>query len=130
MEKTDKITQYADDATLILKDEQSELRSFDIIGRYEQGSGSKLNYDKSQGIYIGSQEGRNTGPVPITWKTDHTNVLGTQIGPTMEQDWEKPTKKLDKRLQGWTSQSMTIFGRALVLRTFALANFIFLATSF
>ena len=128
--ETDKLTQYADDATLILKDELSVLRSFDIIGRYEQGSGSKLNYEKSEGIYIGNQEGRNTGPVPITWKTDYIKVLGTQIGPTMEQDWETPTKKSDKRLQGWASRSLTIYGRALILRTFALANFIFLATSF
>ena len=45
----------------------------------------------------------------------------------MEQDWETPTKKSDKRLQGWASRSLTIYGRA---RTFALANFIFLATSF
>ena len=127
---TDKITQYADDATLILKDELSVLRSFDIIGRYEQGSGSKLNYEKSEGIYIGNQEGRNTGPVPITWKTDYIKILGTKIGPTMEQDWETPTKKLDKRLQGWASRSLTIYGRALILRTFALANLIFLATSF
>ena len=127
---TEKITQYADDATLILKDEMSVQRSFDIITRYEQGSGSKLNYDKCEGIFIGAQEGRNNGPVPINWKTDYITVLGTRIGPTLEQDWETPTKKLKRRLQGWSSRALTIFGRALILRTFGIANFIFLASIF
>ena len=63
--KTDKISQYANDATLILKDRFSVLRAFDVVNRYERGSGSKLNYEKSEGIFIGQQEGKSTGAVPI-----------------------------------------------------------------
>ena len=127
---TEKLTQYADDATLILKDEMSVQRAFDVITRFERGSGSKLNYGKCEGIYIGAQEGRNYGSVPIVWKTDFITVLGTRIGPTLVQDWETPTKKLKRRLQGWSSRALTIYGRALILRTFGIANFIFLASIF
>lgn len=128
--KTDKISQYADDATLILKDGISVQRAFDVVNKYERGSGSKLNYEKSEGIYIGQQEGKNTGPVPITWKTDNIAVLGTQIGPSLEQDWDKPVAKLLKRIQGWYSRNLTIYGRALIVKTYGVANLIYLATTF
>ena len=127
---TDKITQYADDATLILNDEISVQRAFDVINKYERGSGSKLNFEKSEGIFIGQQEGKNTGPVPITWKADNITVLGTKIGPSLQQDWEKPTAKLLRRLQGWHSRSLTIYGRALIVKTYGVANLIYLATAF
>lgn len=126
---TEKLTPYADDTTLILKDERSVQRSFDVITRYEQSSGSKLNYSKCEGIFIGIQEGRND-PVPITWKTDYITILGTRIGPSLEQDWGTPIKKLKQRLQGWSSRALTIYGRALILRTFGIANLILLASIF
>lgn len=123
--ETAKITQYADDATLTLRDDMSVQRCFDIVTRYERGSGSKLNYEKTEGIYIGKQEGRQHGAVPITWKNDFLEILGAQIGPSLEQDWRKPLGKLNRRLQGWSSRSLSIYGRALITRTFGLANFIF-----
>lgn len=113
-----------------MNDEISVQRAFDVINKYERGSGSKLNFEKSEGIFIGQQEGKNTGPVPITWKADNITVLGTKIGPSLQQDWEKPTAKLLRRLQGWHSRSLTIYGRALIVKTYGLANLIYLATAF
>lgn len=127
---TQKLTQYADDTTLMLQDDNSVQRAFDIITRYERGTGSKLNYEKTKGIYIGRRQGQTHGAVPITWTNDPIDVLGTKISPSLQQDWQKQTNKLDQRLQGWSSRSLTIYGRALITRTFGLANFIFLATIF
>ena len=41
-----KISQYADDATLTLADDQSVIRSFDIINKFEAATGGKLNMEK------------------------------------------------------------------------------------
>lgn len=101
-----------------------------MVNRYERGSGSKLNYEKSEGIFIGQKEGRNTGPVPITWKTDNITVIGIQIGPYLQQDWEKPMAKLLRSIQGWYASSLTIYGRAVIIRTYGVANLIYLATTF
>ena len=68
--ETQKLTQYADDTTLMLQDDISVQRAFDIITRYERGTGSKLNYEKTKGIYIGRREGQTQGAVPITWTRD------------------------------------------------------------
>ena len=67
-----KISQYADDGNLTLVDKYSITKAFEI----EKGSGSKLNLDKTKGMWFGSMAGRTDGPVNIKWRTDFIKVLG------------------------------------------------------
>ena len=48
-----KLEAYADDVTLTLKDDTSVVHAFDTISEYERASGSKLNKNKTEGLYIG-----------------------------------------------------------------------------
>ena len=125
-----KISAYADDGTLTLKDDRSVARAFEVIQQYEAASGSKLNMEKTEGIYVGQQAGRTTGPVPITWKTDAITVLGTKMGNNMEQDWQKQLDKLEKRFDAWKHRSLTILGKAVLIRTYAIATIVYLASIF
>ena len=59
--RTSKISQYADDSTLTLKDDQSVVRSFDVIVRYESATGGKLDMTKTERIYVGNQAEDNMG---------------------------------------------------------------------
>lgn len=88
-----KISAYADDGTLTLKNDWSTTRAFDRVSNFERASGSKLNMKKTEGIYVGQQAGREHGPVPIKWRMDNIRVLGTKIGNDMHQDWEKNNGK-------------------------------------
>ena len=97
--KTSKLVQYADDTTLTLQDEESVLKSFEIIHRFESGSGSKLNINKTEGTYVGQHAGKTQGPVPIKWNKSNITVLGTKIGQDLTQDWETKMKKMEKRLE-------------------------------
>ena len=47
-----------------------------MIRIYEQGSGSKLNLNKTKGMCLGSEPGQATGPINITWVTDQLKLLG------------------------------------------------------
>ena len=127
---TSKITQYADDTTLTLKDEQSVKKCFDIIHRFEAGSGSKLNITKTEGTYVGERAGKLLGPVPITWRKNNITVLGAKIGQDMSQEWDIKIKKMEKRLEIWSSRNLTIKGRAVLIKTFALATIMYLANVF
>ena len=126
---TSKLVQYADDTTLTLNDEESVVKSFEIIHRFESGSGSKLNMDKTEGTYVGRQAGKTQGPVPIKWNK-HITVLGTKIGQDLTQDWERKTEKMEKRLEIWSSRNLTIKGRAVLIKTYALATIMYLANVF
>ena len=71
-----KISAYADDGTLTLKDDLSATRAFDQIKRLERASGSKLNMRKTEGTFVGQQVGTQHGLIPIAWKMGQCKCWG------------------------------------------------------
>jgi hypothetical protein len=45
---------FADDTQLFNKDERFVEKSFDILSKYEKASGSRINYNKTKAISIGT----------------------------------------------------------------------------
>ena len=79
-----KISQYADDATLLLGGEYSVCKAFEMVEIYAKGSGSKLNMSKTRSMWIGSKVGQTTGPVDIQWINDKLKFLGITFGSNSE----------------------------------------------
>ena len=52
--RTIKITQYADDTTVFVKDIQSVHRLFDLLQQFENCSGLRINQSKSEILWLGS----------------------------------------------------------------------------
>ena len=100
-----KICQYADDGNLTLVDEYSITKAFDIVRIFEKGSGSKLNLDKTEGMWFGSMAGRSDGPVNIKWRTDFIKVLGIFFTMSncdfLSLSWNFRIEKLAERLESW-----------------------------
>ena len=65
-----------DDGNLTLVDEFSIAKDFKIVSTFEKGLGSKLNLDKTEGMWFSSMAGRKDGPANIKWWTDYIKVLG------------------------------------------------------
>ena len=114
---------------MTLKDDTSIIHAFDTINEYERASGSKLNRTKTEGLYIGRQAGRTSGPVPITWRTDTLTILGGQFGNNEEQDWEKPVAKLEDT-DRWKKRHLTVKGKTVLIKTYGLATITYLASIF
>ena len=53
-----KLSQYADDTTVLLSDVQSLSRLFDLLSLFERCSGLKLNQTKSEMLWLGSMRNR------------------------------------------------------------------------
>jgi hypothetical protein len=115
---------------LLLATDQSVSHAFSTLTAFQSASGSKLNLEKTEGMYYGYQTGRTTGPVPIKWRTDGLEILGTRMTPSLEQDWETPVRKTEQNLQMWKTRKLTIRGRALLAKTYGIATLIYLATCF
>ena len=49
-----KLSQYADDTTVLLSDVQSASKLFDLLSLFERCSGLKLNQTKSEMLWLGS----------------------------------------------------------------------------
>ena len=130
LNKQSKVSQYADDTTLILANEFSIVQAFEIINIFEWGSGSRLNAKKTEGLWIGSQAGRSTGPVNITWVADKLRILGVFWGNSNldEANWTSHIEKFEKRLNMWCSRTLSLKGEALIINTLGASGLWYTAT--
>ena len=74
-----KLSQFADDTTLICKDIESLKENIMIINKFSKISGLKLNKKKTKAIWIGSQRKNKTRPLAIDITNEPTKTLGIYI---------------------------------------------------
>ncbi|MCP3925856.1 MAG: reverse transcriptase family protein, partial [Desulfobacterales bacterium] len=120
-----KITQYADDTTIILQGEKSITSTFDCVQDFEMASGAKINKEKSKGIWLGLYEFRSDNPFNLKWGREALKILGVYHGPVFnEKDtWEPRINKFIKTLDLWTSRDLSLRGRAVVANQLASSVF-------
>ena len=58
-----KLSQFADDTTLIRKDTTSLCESISVLGSFGEISGLKLNSKKTKAMWIGSLKNKKTKPL-------------------------------------------------------------------
>ena len=73
-----KLSQFADDATLICRDIESLKENMTIINKFAKISGLKLNKTKTKAIWIGLQKNK-TRPLVIDITNESTKTLGIYI---------------------------------------------------
>ncbi|KAI8521377.1 hypothetical protein Bbelb_011310 [Branchiostoma belcheri] len=111
-------------------------RTFETIGRYEAGTGSKLNMGKTEALWLGSWRGRRDEPYPIKrWTSDSLTILGSPIVKIEKEIhhflWDGKTEVvarrtllLPKEKGGWAWFLFHSKAKALLLKSVkkALAN--------
>ena len=115
-----------DNGNLTLVDEFSIFKASEIVHIFEKGSGSKLNLDKTEGMWLGSMDGRRDGPVNIKWRTDYIKVLGIFFTMSSRDfqylNWNFRIEKLAKRLESWKFRSISLKGKSMIINTLALSS--------
>ena len=74
-----KYPSYADDLTLTLVGSPSVCLAFEIIQRFSEATGLKLNMEKTQGMMVGSSCTDDLLP-SINWQNESIKILGFQFG--------------------------------------------------
>ena len=74
-----KCPSHADDLTLTLVGSPSVGIAFEIIERFSEATGLKLNMEKTQGMMVGSSYTDDRLP-PINWRNESIKILGFRIG--------------------------------------------------
>jgi hypothetical protein len=59
---------------------ESVEQSFLIISKFEKASGSKINYEKIKGLFIGRLRGKRPRLTNISWISDNIKTLGVFHG--------------------------------------------------
>ena len=125
-----KISQYADDTTVLVCSDDSLVALFQLFERYERASGARLNLSKCCGLLLGPWRSRppETLPIRLKWSTDSIRVLGCRIHPAGSQDWGPLLGKLTTLIDTWKLRHLSFQGRTVVANTLGLSTFLYLGS--
>ena len=128
-----KICQYADDATIFVRDMASIPVVLNLINNFSRLAGPKLNLKNPKGLWLGHL--KNLGiriKHDIVWTCNPIKCLGIYVGHKLEKcyqyNWLDKIEKVKKVLNTWSKRQLSLFGKIKVIKTFALSKVIFSAT--
>ena len=99
---------YADDTSAVSYSDRATRAIFSVYGRFEKGTGAKLNLGKCEGVWLGSWRGRLDTPVPIKWTSAFLKVVGVYLGNDNleEENWRPRINAFEKCLNSWRVRSL------------------------
>lgn len=129
-----KITQFADDTTLILDgSKESILNAVKVIEKFGLISGLKLNVAKSVFLKIGSlknNEGDIVSDKNYRCTKDPVKFLGIMISMNKNElfklNFETQLTKLKKVLDIWSQRDLTPIGKITIVKSLALSQLTYL----
>ena len=132
--KNIKIVQYADDATLFVRNSyelKEAIQSFELFGKV---AGTKLNISKCEGLWLGSSKNRqqNCKLYNMRWPTDPIRYLGIYIGHDVEAcyklNFDMKLLQMYEILEQAQKRILTLFGKVCIIKSVALSKIIYVAT--
>ena len=132
-----KLTQFADDTTLILDGSQPSLQAaLNILEIYGNYSGLKMNKEKTKVIWIGkkrlSKEKLNVS-VKLDWGSTEFTLLGldfsTDLNKMEEINYTKIYEKMNGEINKWKNRKLTPFGKISIIKSNVLSKGIHVMTS-
>ena len=128
-----KIVQYADDATLFVRDIKSIPVALNILSLFSTYAGPKLNLRKTKGIWLGPLKDLGIRVMnDITFTGNPIKCLGIYIGHNKEKcyyyNWVKKIEKIKNIANMWKRRNLTIFGRVHVIKTYIMSQIVYPAS--
>ena len=116
-----------DDATIIIKQNRCFKEVIKELEEYEEASGAKINYNKTEGLWAGSWKGRRVPPMKIKWTSKNVEKLGVFFGndnPDLAT-FNAITPSINKRLSYWKQFKISQIGKARVVEIFLASKLIY-----
>ena len=126
------ISKYADDTTMILDSSQSSfsrtLYLFDALGSM---SGLKVNYDKTESLWICSSKNSNSilfSNKQITWAKGKVYALGVWFS-TLEENafhinFSEKIERIKSILNSWSARRLTPLAKITIIKSLAVSQIV------
>ena len=130
-----KVSAYADDANFLVNDIQSLNCLFLTCTDFGHYSSLRLNEEKSEASWIGSNKSNTSKPLSCKWvnlKNDKIKILGCYSSYCKDlsekYNFLEVINKLKTCLHVWKSKRLTLAGKILIFKTMALSKILYIAT--
>ena len=124
-----KVLQFADDMSGVLADEKSAKAFLKTVQHFGEFSGLKLNKHKTEATWIGSYRNRKEKPLEISWTIEPLRFLGVFISYDEQMckklNFDDRLEKCKGILNSWKQRNLTIIGRAQIIKTFIVSQFLY-----
>ena len=129
------LSQYADDSTLALDYDEKNLKEvIDILEKFQNVSGLKINVEKTEIIRLGSIKDSTETLLPEIKLNWNNKKKFTLLGITYdlnkqditEENFIKARKKIDNLLANWTLRTLTLKGKVTIVKSLALSQLVHL----
>ncbi len=125
---------FTDDALFLLLAETRLSALFNVFERFRQATGSTINRDKTEGIYIGKPNTSDPCFYNILWKNiiGGMKVLGIYVFDNFQkiqhENWKVIIKSVTDEVQNLEQRALSFKGKVLLLNTVTLSKLWNLAT--
>ena len=132
-----KLSQYADDTTLILDGSEKSLsEALRVLESFEKFSGLRLNSKKTETLWIGSCAGKSEKLYPekdFNWQNTKVKALGVWLSTdpeiTTKLNFSEKMEKMRNCLGCWTVRRPSLIGKTTVLKSLVASQVIHLLSS-
>jgi exonuclease III len=125
-----RVIAFADDVALVVTDESSVRKILVLTECFESASGTKLNRNKSFGIWLGSWVNRVDNICNLHFSRDTQKFYGILLerGHMSEQNWTKLLSKFNSTLSSFLYRDLSIRGRAVIANAMACSKLWYVAS--
>ena len=109
-----RVSAFADYITVFVSRRLDIEAVKEAVVEYERIAGAKINFDKSEGLWLGAWRGSNTLPGPFRWSDGPIRILGVWFGPDpqLERNWLDVHAKVNAEVGIWLSRRLSLKGWA------------------
>ena len=127
-----KVTQYADDTTVFLRDRHSVVQLLDLLQDFSLLSGLEINTTKTKAIWLGQLKNNEDTPFGFKWPKEPILSLGIFFSPNRtlaeKLNFGAKVRELEQTLNTWRRRKLTLYGKINIVRTLGLSKLIYNAS--
>ena len=124
-----KSSQYADDTTVFCRDRHSLKELLDLPDLFQNCSGLKINYSKSEALWLGKDANCADTPFGLKWPQDPISALGTCFSYDRirceRENFSNKVNQIKKLFNLWSQRDLSLYGKRTIARSLGLSKLIF-----
>ena len=119
-----KFSQFADDTTLICRDVDALSEDMNVLNKFSDISGLKLNKKKTKAMWIGSAKNNKTKPLGFKPYQERIKSLGVNLSYNQDRNnnlhFFVKIHRMDTRLNMWQTRDLTLYGRTMLAKSLVI----------